>query len=935
MKNRIIGWLGNVTLSFLVLIPLFCQIDICKGGPPGCEFLSFGSLYDLKVPKIKESKAAIILQNKNKPPETTGYKSAAYGLIEAASRKGWRELEDTRREDTWLSERLIFHDVSTGSILWRMTCDPAIDVLDYYDIPAWNADGSLIFFFNPGRTKTPGEKWIMDGNGKNLRCLSSPTEGRLEDTFWSLIDPLKMYYSYFKDGQTHVAVINPLTGKDSIIVIADIDLGQMMPPHPSEKWFLFASQTGEHKDSSTIVYTLGIDGKIEKFNLEKCTHRLRFTTSPDRRIFFNFDNPRTSWTILPDGNRRFEIPSSGFHPGWTKEGQEMTVYSGVDLGGYSYDGSNKRLIATLGTGGHGSACPDGIWFYSDGPSILAIKLDGSQTVFTIAKQYTSGLSHASSWHPQSHSTHAHPVSSPDGTKAIYNSDALSQYTDIYVVVVRPPDPPKNLKAQWERDATVLSWDKPFRSRETRGYHIYRAEQSGLGYLRLTATPVKNLSWKVPGRYKGGFYVVTAVENSGLEGGGSNEVFGAGNENWQGPVRIMFEAEMGIPSLPMREAIDPIKASNGWFMNVPRDENLGILKLEVKVPKSSDYYVWGRVRGNGTAQVQCDDQKASYLESGGSGWTWQRLEKRLTMFAGVHTLMLTGTEFDVDKILLTDDVSFKPKDMMKLDTTPPPSPRYVKAQTLSANAIRLSWDPLTGANTDDIDHYNVYCSPDEAFTVSQASRIRSPSECEMVDWGLPLNSARYYRVTAVDRSGNESLASPSLKASVEPLKPVSIRLTAETAQVEGMKAEPVKTIAKDGATTVLSVISEKSEASWKFEIPNDGKYAIWVLSTHHNKVPSGIKREDNPPGNTSNESIFNISIDGNAIATQVVTRGPWDTWNWSPAGNMATGTPQRFEIKAGKHTIHFKPGSDKSNVAQVMITNNPSWDPVEGMSLFRK
>lgn len=726
MKNRIIEWLVNVASGFLLLIPLFCQINICKGGPLGYEFLSFGTLCDLKVSKFEEPKAATILLNKNKPPESTGSKSAAYGLTEAASRKGWREPEDTRRGDTWLSERLIFHDVSTGSILWRMTCDPAIDVLDYYDIPAWNADGSLIFFFNPGRTKTPGEKWIMDSNGKNLRCLSLPTDGKLEDTFWSVIDPLKMYYSIFKDGQTHVSILNPLTGTDSIIVTADIDLGQMMPPHPSEKWFLFARQTGEHKDSSTIVYTLGIDGKIEKFELEKCTHRLRFTTSPDRRIFFNFDNPRTSWTILPDGSRRFEIPSSGFHPGWTKEGKEMTVYSGVDLSGFSYDGSNKRIIAPLRTGGHGSACRDGIWFYSDGTGILAIKLDGSQTVLTIAKQYTSGLSHSSSWHPQSHSTHAHPVSSPDGTKVIYNSDALSQYTDIYVAVVRPPDPPKNLKAQQEGSATVLSWEKPFRSRETRGYYIYRAEQSGLRYLRLTTTPVKDLSWKVPGRYKGGFYVVTAVENSGLEGGGSNEVFGAGNENWQGPVRITFEAEMGIPLLPMREAIDPLKASNGWFMNVPGNENMGILKLDVKVPRNSDYFVWGRVRGNGTAKVQCDDKKSALMQYGGSDWTWQKLEKSVNMVAGVHTLLFTGTEFDLDKILLTDDVSFRPKDMMKLDATPPPSPGDVKAQTLSPNAVRLSWDPLTGANTDDIDHYNVYCSPDKAFTISQASIIRSPS-----------------------------------------------------------------------------------------------------------------------------------------------------------------------------------------------------------------
>jgi len=47
------------------------------------------------------------------------------------------------------------------------------------------------------------------------------------------------------------------------------------------------------------------------------------------------------------------------------------------------------------------------------------------------------------------------------------------------------------------------------------------------------------------------------------------------------------------------------------------------------------------------------------------------------------------------------------------------------------------------------------------------------------------------------------------------------------------------------------------------------------------------------------------------------------------------TPQRFDIKAGKHTIKLISGSDKANVAQIMITDDPSWDPVEGMSLLGK
>ena len=51
-----------------------------------------------------------------------------HGLTQAAARQGWRLLEHAQRGDTYLSERTVFRDTSTGCLAWRMTCDPAVDV---------------------------------------------------------------------------------------------------------------------------------------------------------------------------------------------------------------------------------------------------------------------------------------------------------------------------------------------------------------------------------------------------------------------------------------------------------------------------------------------------------------------------------------------------------------------------------------------------------------------------------------------------------------------------------------------------------------------------------------------------------------------------------------------------------------------------------------
>jgi hypothetical protein len=186
------------------------------------------------------------------------------GLTELAARKGWRPLAHTERDGVWLSERTVFRATTTGCTVWRLTCDPAVDVNDYYDIPSWNADGSVLGFLTRRRGGTGAakgglgaalvggrERWLMDANGDHLRPMPTPDGRPIRSGYWSQHHRDRFYHARTDDEGTHVLALNPFTGQEQTVVRVKRDLGVMMPPHPSEKWFLFGEKIpgAEHVDT--------------------------------------------------------------------------------------------------------------------------------------------------------------------------------------------------------------------------------------------------------------------------------------------------------------------------------------------------------------------------------------------------------------------------------------------------------------------------------------------------------------------------------------------------------------------------------------------------------------------------------------------------------------------------------------------------------------
>lgn len=352
--------------------------------------------------------------------------------------------------------------------------------------------------------------------------------------------------------------------------------------------------------------------------------------------------------------------------------------------GCPYDGSRRRVVMELESGGHGGPFLDGEWFASDTPpghgkfpgSIICFRTDGSQECQVLFQAMASHYSHAfAGWHPDHHSTHPHPNSSPDGTKVIFSSDFLGEYTDVYVVLNRSPDPPRNLAIQTSGSEATLHWERPEQCRETRGYLVYRRSDVDADFERLTDEPVNGTQWRIP-------------------------------------------------------------------------------------------------------------------------------------------------------------------------------------------------------------------------------------------------------VTAVDRSGNESAPSEAASARTPSFDPVRIELRTEDAAAQGMNLS-------DGNEEGRQVLAPDEEdqnpsASWDFEVPRSGVYAIWGRSTFD-------RPEDQSKGRGPGKFIpqFELSIDdGPAIEWQAW--GFWGEWHWSPAGRMVTGSPELFQLEQGRHTLRLRPKTATSVVSAIVIADDPTWWPVEGM-----
>ncbi len=91
----------------------------------------------------------------------------------------------------------------------------------------------------------------------------------------------------------------------------------------------------------------------------------------------------------------------------------------------------------------------------------------------------------------------------------------------------------------------------------------------------------------------------------------------------------------------------------------------------------------------------------------------------------------------------------------VDTIAPAQVTSVNVATISSSELDISW----GNNTEvDLDHYNIYRSTTFGFTPDPGNLIAVSTLSSYSDKGLLAATTYYYRVTAVDKAGNEGVAS---------------------------------------------------------------------------------------------------------------------------------------------------------------------------------
>lgn len=838
-------------------------------------------------------------------------------LTQLSFRKGTRDLTAFQHADGMLSERVIFTDEQTGGQIWRMTSDLSIENNEYTDIPVWSANGALMQFIT--RRNGEAERWLMDADGSNLRPLTAKAKIPGDKGVWSSQEPDVVFYSEkdtTEDGEvsaTRVMKVNVETGQKKVVVSVPRDLGKMMPPHPSEELFLFGDHMGgawKDKEHESRAFVVDIKGNVSEISFEKLYHRLRFTKSEDGRVFFNFDKPRTSWTCLPDGSDRREIKINGGHPDWL-EGGEWVIFNAREVlpdgtknfdlryDAIRYDGTGLRTIYPYG--GHASTTVDGKHIVCDGGpgdgSVNFVDVDERNNSQILFQNHTSRYDHTNNWHPFHHSTHPHPNSSPDGTKVMSNSDALGQYTDIFVSVARFPDPPRNLRYE----GRYIQWEPGANARETAGYHVYASPQSGGPYERLTTSLVTATRYPVN---RGGetYYVVTAHEYSGLASAPSNEV--QNSDSWTGNVRWALEAEHGDWQLPLAPKIMMSQASNGYLVQSRDGQPGGKLSFEIEVPKSGTYQLWGLVTGRGGLSVTINEQDLGTISGPANAMTWQKTPATMSLKKGKVSLQLTaiaGSEI-IDKLVFTDDLSYRPTGHESSLSFRPDTPSNLRSSTLSTNSLAITWDPVPNAA-----YYQVYASEFPEFECSQNHLIGSPVENKLIDWGLKPGVAYYYKVKASDAYGTYSGASTVTTARTLSLTPCHIVLDPR----DSKNANVAFVYEKQISAHVARSHAADAHIQWEFDVPVAGYYSIWgqsVLSFQE-------------------KLTFDFQLDDTKSQWKVF--GLYHTWKPSPFGKNSSGSPEMWYLSAGKHQLRINVPEGKK-IGKVRLTNAPDYYPVTEM-----
>ena len=535
------------------------------------------------------------------------------------------------------------------------------------------------------------------------------------------------------------------------------------------------------------------------------------------------------------------------------------------------------------------------------------------------------------------------MQSPDATK-IHTASSMTGRFRNYVAVMARPRPPVRLTWREQDGGVMLEWNPSEYSRETRGYQVYRSERSGSGYQLRTPALIEGTEWLdnsvAPGRLY--YYVVTAVEHSGLESGYSVEAARAGvalPDAVRSPLVIYVEAEGALWGLGTAErpglavGVDRRNASDWYYVYRHPAADTGSAVLDFEAPAAADYHIWARVCSTDGAQADWRFALAGTARHAGGDtaeWTWVRvgdtpmaLDGRIEM-----TLETAASGAALDMIALSTDGTFEPSGVRPEEQMPPGPVRALAAENIRERVNRLRWQAPDGPG---LSHYQVYAAREPFDVPSQRYLIGSPNGPEFIDWGLRAGTTYHYAVTAVDRRGRDSAPVFALAATPpRETEPVTIELAfTESERSGGFEVSEAGGLR--GAAYVVPESPETNRVSWTLEVPHSGKYYFWLRY---------LQRGSGQRGNETSQAM-RATLDGEYLVT--LAEGSTDlhvpdsliekehplaprlwTWAWPGTHNL-----EGVDLVAGNHTLTLENLNGEIRYDVLVITDEPSFRPGDG------
>ena len=884
-----------------------------------------------------------------------------HGLRAFMERHGLKPYERLHTMGLNGCERLVFRDTVTDTEIWKLTNDCVQDGHHYSLWPPYSPNGAHLWLSSP--------RW-MDGKTRAAYCVM----GSDGDAIRRLL-PRSWRYGWWhpRDGNVYFCFDK---SKACDLMALDVRTmeAQRLAKLPPKKGYVYIVEPGPWSEWLLVMYPDKASGQFVRMDgsasrgVEFPGMKLKEVhfSRAHKDVFFSYDEiskATIAFRVTSDGglDPQFLVPNT----------METNEYRNMRRGGHSQsspdetmyfrpsgvliraDGSQRQIIdpsyltaykSFVGNNGYVSWVVTPEWLlFNNGPQVVKLWSDGSN-VHNIC--FLNTLSTAYNSMPWA-------CSSPDGTKLVYRS-MMTDNVELYQAVVSKPLPPGHLRAKATQDGVALTWKAPALHKEIAGYLVYRSTESGRGFRQLTSSPVADTHYADTRVAKGDrfHYVVSSVEHSGLESGYSNQVQAGrtANESWEGPVRHFYEAEFAALEQPVLLRRSPRAASNMHYVSAgeylaQKQGSRGSVTFEIQAPKSAVYRLLGRARiKRGTpraaAQLELDGRPLGPWQIASADWQWDVGAPAISLEKGEHRLKWIPDDHTVelDRICITDDDTCTPRGFGLGDDVAPDRVIGLKADSVSTFEIALSWQ---ADRSSDFNHYNVYASRRPGFEPSQATRVASPYKPGFLDWGLKPGTTHAYRVTAVDRAGNEGQASAEVTARTLGQESFVIEIQAETCQVHkdaeltadpdasGGKAVWVPEIGTTGKFPNLKPGKATGALVADFSAPADGTYVVWArlkstwLKAHLELAVDGeaTKAYISWPLRFGYHHKKSYNIWGSADYQSYIY-----CWCQGRSSRDPAPPPFRYKLAKGQHRLELRNIREGLSVDQLVITNDFSWIP---------